>query len=58
MADTSTVARGGGSAFVPERGRHNGRPPRTSRGLPAWVLPYALIVPGLLVIAGLLLYPL
>ncbi|GAA3124820.1 sugar ABC transporter permease [Planomonospora alba] len=57
MANTSTVARGGGNSSAPER-----RPPRSRRqakasGMPAWLIPYVLLAPGLLVIAGLLLYP-
>ena len=58
MANTSTVARDGGSSLAPARGRHNGKPPSKPSGLPNWVVPYALLLPGLLVIAGLLLYPL
>ncbi|MFI6509972.1 carbohydrate ABC transporter permease [Streptosporangium sp. NPDC050855] len=58
MANTSTIARDGGSPPVPARGHRGTTPPRRSKGLPTWVLPYALLVPGLLVIAGLLLYPL
>ncbi|GAA2853662.1 sugar ABC transporter permease [Streptosporangium fragile] len=58
MANTSTIARGGGTSPAPARGRRGTTPPHRSSGLPAWVIPYALLVPGLLVIAGLLLYPL
>ncbi|GGK83072.1 sugar ABC transporter permease [Sphaerisporangium melleum] len=55
MAQTSTLDRGGATPSAPAR-----RPtaPRRSRGLPAWAVPYALLLPGLLVIGGLLLYPL
>jgi N,N'-diacetylchitobiose transport system permease protein len=56
MTQTPTIARGGGEPSAPARRR--AAPPRRSRGLPAWAVPYALLVPGLLVIAGLLLYPL
>ncbi|WP_214322217.1 carbohydrate ABC transporter permease [Nonomuraea sediminis] len=57
MAHTSTISRGGGDTAAPGRRR---RPPagRRASGLPPWVLPYALLLPGLLVIAVLLLYPL
>ncbi|WP_449062687.1 carbohydrate ABC transporter permease [Planomonospora algeriensis] len=58
MADTSTIARGGGSSPAPARGRRGGPSPRKPSGMPAWAVPYALLLPGLLVIAGLLLYPL
>ncbi|GIH77660.1 carbohydrate ABC transporter permease [Planobispora longispora] len=57
MANTSTLARGGGNPPA------SGRPPTRSRrrtkasGMPEWVIPYVLLIPGLLVIAGLLLYP-
>ncbi|WP_214412961.1 carbohydrate ABC transporter permease [Sphaerisporangium fuscum] len=57
MAQTSTAARGGAHSSAPAR-RRSHRPPDRSRGLPAWVVPYALLLPGLLVIAVLLLYPL
>jgi N,N'-diacetylchitobiose transport system permease protein len=54
---TSTIARGGGTPPAAGRRRkQTGRTPRKS--LPSWVIPYALLLPGLLVIAGLLLYPL
>ncbi|GAA4581993.1 sugar ABC transporter permease [Planotetraspora phitsanulokensis] len=56
MAQTSTVARGGGDPSAPAR-RHSPRPRRRT-GLPNWLVPYALLLPGLLVIAALLLYPL
>jgi len=55
MTDTSTLARDGGSSSIPGR-RRQSRPPRAS-GLPAWSIPYLLLVPGLLVIGALLLYP-
>ncbi|MFF4415045.1 carbohydrate ABC transporter permease [Streptosporangium sp. NPDC001559] len=58
MANTSTIARDGGSSPAPARGRRGTKPPRGSRGLPEGVVPYALLIPGLVVIAGLLLYPL
>ncbi|MBG0828833.1 sugar ABC transporter permease [Planomonospora sp. ID67723] len=58
MADTSTIARGGDSSPAPARGRRGSAPPRKPSGLPAWVVPYALLLPGLVVIGGLLLYPL
>ena len=57
MAQTSTVARGGGNSPVPARRRSHRQSPRPS-GLPTRVVPYALLLPGLLVIAVLLLYPL
>jgi N,N'-diacetylchitobiose transport system permease protein len=57
MAQTSTVARGGGHPSAPAR-RRSHRPPRRPSGLPAWLVPYVLLLPGLLVIAVLLLYPL
>ncbi|MEU9887411.1 sugar ABC transporter permease [Sphaerisporangium sp. NPDC051011] len=57
MAQTSTVARDGGNPSAPARRRSHQPPPRRS-GLPTWVVPYVLLVPGLLVIAILLLYPL
>lgn len=56
MADTSTLARGGADVSAPRRRRGTGRPARGS-GMPPWATPYVLLVPGLLVIAGLLLYP-
>ncbi|GAA2648604.1 MULTISPECIES: carbohydrate ABC transporter permease [Nonomuraea] len=56
MANTTTVARGGGSSAPGRRRKRPGGPPRAS-GLPNWAIPYVLLVPGLLVIAGLLLYP-
>ncbi|MCF6472448.1 sugar ABC transporter permease [Nonomuraea sp. MG754425] len=57
MADTTTVARGRGSSPPPGHRRNKkGRAARSS-GLPAWSVPYVLLIPGLVVIAGLLLYP-
>ncbi|GIH92024.1 carbohydrate ABC transporter permease [Planobispora siamensis] len=58
MTNTSTIARGGGNLPTPERSPKRSRRQAKASGLPAWVIPYVLIVPGLLVIAGLLLYPL
>ncbi|MEQ4718302.1 sugar ABC transporter permease [Nonomuraea sp. B19D2] len=55
MTNTSTLSRGGGPASTPGPRRAH-RAPRRS-GLPDWSLPYLLLVPGLLVIAALLLYP-
>lgn len=52
MARTSTITRGGAGTSAPAP-----RAPRGS-GPPHWVVPYALLAPGLLVIAALLLYPL
>ncbi|GII60491.1 sugar ABC transporter permease [Sphaerisporangium krabiense] len=56
MAQTSTIARGGGDSSAPARRRQ--KAPRRGRGLPDWAIPYAFLLPGLLVIAVLLLYPL
>jgi N,N'-diacetylchitobiose transport system permease protein len=56
MADTTTVARGTASSPAPGRRKKSDRAPRAA-GLPVWSIPYLLLVPGLLVIAGLLLYP-
>ncbi|NUW40435.1 carbohydrate ABC transporter permease [Nonomuraea rhodomycinica] len=55
MADTSTLARGGATS-APGRRRGSRRPSRAG-GMPAWAVPYVLLIPGMLVIAGLLLYP-
>ncbi|MFG1943547.1 carbohydrate ABC transporter permease [Nonomuraea sp. NPDC048826] len=54
MTNTSTLARGGRHASSPGRG-----PSRRARarGLPVWSIPYVLLIPGLLVIGALLLYP-
>ncbi|GAA4523391.1 carbohydrate ABC transporter permease [Nonomuraea ferruginea] len=54
MTNTPTLARGGRHASAPGRG-----PSRRGRGkgLPVWSIPYVLLIPGLLVIAALLLYP-
>ncbi|TMR10203.1 sugar ABC transporter permease [Nonomuraea turkmeniaca] len=59
MAKTSTLApRGGGNTSAPgRRRRHNSRKPARGGGMPSWSIPYVLLVPGILVIAGLLLYP-
>ncbi|MDH2425160.1 sugar ABC transporter permease [Sphaerisporangium sp. TRM90804] len=57
MAQTSTIARGGGSSSAPAR-RRSHRPPRRSGAFPPRAIPYLLLLPGLLVIAALLLYPL
>ncbi|GGK72409.1 sugar ABC transporter permease [Planomonospora parontospora subsp. parontospora] len=58
MTNTSTIARGGGASPAPGRRRQSSQRPAKASGLPAWVVPYVLLVPGLLVIAALLLYPL
>ncbi|MEV4834805.1 sugar ABC transporter permease [Nonomuraea sp. NPDC049486] len=54
MTNTPTLARGGRHASASGRG-----PSRRGRGkgLPVWSIPYVLLIPGLLVIAALLLYP-
>ncbi|WP_157247774.1 carbohydrate ABC transporter permease [Nonomuraea typhae] len=57
MTDTSTIARGGGHR-ASASARRAKKPPRRSSGLPPRFVPYALLLPGLLVIAVLLLYPL
>ncbi len=54
MTDTSTLTRGGGGPSTP--GRRSERPAKAS-GLPVWSIPYLLLIPGLLVIGALLLYP-
>ncbi|NBE92035.1 sugar ABC transporter permease [Nonomuraea sp. KC401] len=56
MTNTSTLPRGGDRS--PARGSRRPNPPRKASGLPAWSIPYVLLVPGLLVIGALLLYPL
>ncbi|TDD05685.1 sugar ABC transporter permease [Nonomuraea deserti] len=56
MTNTSTLSRGGGRSSDP--GPRRPRPPRKAGGLPAWSIPYVLLIPGLLVIGALLLYPL
>ncbi|WP_433511169.1 carbohydrate ABC transporter permease [Nonomuraea sp. CA-143628] len=56
MTNTSTLARGGGQSSTPRRPNSH-RPARAS-GLPTWSVPYVLLIPGLLVIGALLLYPL
>ncbi|MEU6999192.1 sugar ABC transporter permease [Nonomuraea sp. NPDC046570] len=58
MANTSTIARGGDQSPAPGRRRRSSARPNRASGLPPWAVPYVLLVPGLLVIAGLLLYPL
>ncbi|GGP80423.1 carbohydrate ABC transporter permease [Streptosporangium pseudovulgare] len=58
MTNTSTVARGGGASPAPGRRRHAPQRPAKARGLSPRAVPYVLLAPGLLVIAGLLLYPL
>ncbi|GAB2461798.1 carbohydrate ABC transporter permease [Streptosporangium sandarakinum] len=58
MTNTSTVARGGDSFPAPGRRRHAPQRPAKARGLSPRAVPYVLLAPGLLVIAGLLLYPL
>lgn len=55
MTDTSTLTRGGGNPS-PSGRRRPGRPAKAS-GLPVWSIPYLLLIPGLLVIGALLLYP-
>ncbi|MFC6084623.1 carbohydrate ABC transporter permease [Sphaerisporangium aureirubrum] len=57
MAQTSTIARGGDTSPAPARHR-SGRSPRRSGVLPPRAIPYVLLLPGLLVIAALLIYPL
>jgi N,N'-diacetylchitobiose transport system permease protein len=57
MANTTTVARGRGSSPAPGRRRKKGSGAVKASGLPAWSVPYVLLIPGLLVIAVLLLYP-
>ncbi|MEU4230653.1 sugar ABC transporter permease [Nonomuraea sp. NPDC026600] len=52
----STLARGDGQSATPRPPKSH-RPARAS-GLPAWSVPYVLLIPGLLVIGALLLYPL
>ncbi|MBT2229623.1 carbohydrate ABC transporter permease [Nonomuraea sp. NEAU-A123] len=56
MTNISTLARGDGQSATPRRPNSH-RPARAS-GLPAWSVPYVLLIPGLLVIGALLLYPL
>ncbi len=58
MTNTSTIPRGDGQSATPGRRRDGDRRAAKPSGLPPWVIPYVLLVPGLLVIAGLLLYPL
>ncbi|MGW5259539.1 carbohydrate ABC transporter permease [Microbispora sp. NPDC004025] len=54
MTQTPTLARGGADTSAPRRSRKRAR--RT--GLPTGAVPYVLILPGLLVIGALVLYPL
>src|SRR5690606_17645455 len=54
MAQSTTVRGGEPASSAPSR---RGRAPRGS-GMPTWAIPYGLLLPGLLVIAALLLYPL
>jgi N,N'-diacetylchitobiose transport system permease protein len=56
MANTTTATRGRGTSPAPGRRRKDAGRVRAS-GLPVWSIPYVLLIPGLLVIAGLLLYP-
>ncbi|WP_062441959.1 carbohydrate ABC transporter permease [Herbidospora daliensis] len=57
MTDTSIARRGGGSASAPSgRPRRSHRPQKAS-GLNPKLIPYVLLIPGLAVIAALLLYP-
>ncbi|WP_113700753.1 carbohydrate ABC transporter permease [Nonomuraea lactucae] len=56
MTDTSTLARGGANTSAPRRRRGSRNHARGS-GLPDWAVPYVLLVPGIVVIAGLLLWP-
>jgi N,N'-diacetylchitobiose transport system permease protein len=55
MTNTSTLARGGGRSSTPRR--PNSHRTAKASGLPGWSVPYVLLIPGLLVIAALLLYP-
>ncbi|WP_214109522.1 carbohydrate ABC transporter permease [Acrocarpospora catenulata] len=57
MTNTSTIARGGGTSSAPERRRRRSHRPTKASGLPPRAVPYVLLIPGILVIAGLLLYP-
>ncbi|WP_061294318.1 carbohydrate ABC transporter permease [Herbidospora cretacea] len=58
MTDTSIARRGGGSASAPAgRPRRSHRPPKKASGLNPKYIPYVLLVPGILVIGALLLYP-
>ncbi|PZG14131.1 carbohydrate ABC transporter permease [Nonomuraea aridisoli] len=56
MTKTSTLPRGERSSATP--GRRRAHPARKASGLPVWSIPYVLLIPGLVVIAALLLYPL
>ncbi|MEV4295873.1 carbohydrate ABC transporter permease [Microbispora rosea] len=55
MTDTSTLARGGADTSAPSR---RSRKRERGPGLSPKAVPYVLLLPGLLVIAVLLLYPL
>jgi N,N'-diacetylchitobiose transport system permease protein len=57
MADTTTVTRGGDSAPAPGDRRKKDAGRVRAGGMPVRAIPYVLLIPGLLVIAGLLLYP-
>ncbi|GAA1016926.1 sugar ABC transporter permease [Acrocarpospora pleiomorpha] len=57
MTNASTIARGGGTSSAPERRRRRSHRPTKASGLPPKAIPYVLLIPGILVIAGLLLYP-
>ncbi|RVX38103.1 N,N'-diacetylchitobiose transport system permease protein [Nonomuraea polychroma] len=58
MANTSTLApRGGGNTSAPGRRRHTSHKRARGSGLPPRAIPYVLLIPGILVILGLLLYP-
>ncbi|GLX92215.1 sugar ABC transporter permease [Herbidospora sp. NBRC 101105] len=57
MTDTSIARRGGGHASAPSgRPRRSHRPQKAS-GLNPKLIPYVLLIPGVLVMAALLLYP-
>ncbi|WP_283134758.1 carbohydrate ABC transporter permease [Rhizohabitans arisaemae] len=58
MTQTQSAVRGGDDSSAPARGDRKDRAPRPSRSLPTWSLPYFLLLPGLAVIAALLIYPL
>ncbi|MEV4221101.1 MULTISPECIES: carbohydrate ABC transporter permease [unclassified Nonomuraea] len=57
MTNTSTLARGGGNSSAPGRRRRSSRKPGKASGMNPKLVPYALLIPGILVITGLLLYP-
>ncbi|MFF5206218.1 carbohydrate ABC transporter permease [Streptosporangium sp. NPDC000396] len=58
MSNTSTISRGAGRSSAPGRRRDDNPRPARPSGLRPWIIPYLLLIPGLVVIAGLLLYPL